>query len=112
MNFAQLLGGRVPQGYRGSGAGVAEYCRRALTPEEQKFVDENPNHHLFHYTDVPVQEDTYVAGSAGTTKVDVVQIISLSVRVLEVIAGLAVFSLQGHRQASQRVRFCTQNSTP
>ena len=42
------------------------YCHRALTPEMQAFVDANPRHHNYHYTDVPFEETQYMAGAVGT----------------------------------------------
>jgi hypothetical protein len=56
---------------------------RPLTDEEQEFVEENPRHHSFHYTDVPIQQSEYRPKSAGTGRDDVVQIISHAFRVLK-----------------------------
>ncbi len=58
------------------------YCHRALTPEMQTFVQTNPRHHNYHYTDVPFAVDHYVAGAVGTDQDDVVQIVSQAISVL------------------------------
>jgi S1/P1 nuclease len=58
------------------------YCQRAPTPEEQAYADKNPEHHNFHYTDIPYQESAYVDGSAGSAKFDAVHVISYAVAVL------------------------------
>jgi hypothetical protein len=58
------------------------YCQRNPTPEEQAFADQNPRHHSFHYTDVPIQQSQYRAGTAGTGTDDVVQVIKQAVNVL------------------------------
>ena len=44
------------------------YCHRSPTAEEAAFAEENPRHHLFHYTDVPIQQSQYRAGTAGKCK--------------------------------------------
>jgi S1/P1 Nuclease len=58
------------------------YCHRSLTPEMQAFVDANPRHHNYHYTDVPFEGTQYVAGAVGTDPDDVVQIIGQAINVL------------------------------
>jgi hypothetical protein len=58
------------------------YCQRVPTPEEHAYTSKNPEHHNFHYTDVPYQQNTYVEGSAGTAKFDAVHVISYAVAVL------------------------------
>jgi hypothetical protein len=60
------------------------YCHKQPTPEMQDFAAGNPDHHGYHYTDVPIQALEYTAGSVGTTDHDVVQTIKQ-----------AVFGLQG-----------------
>jgi S1/P1 Nuclease len=57
-------------------------CRRDATPEERAFTDQNPRHHAFHYTDVPIQQLQYRAGTAGTGSDDVVQVVKHAVNVL------------------------------
>jgi len=58
------------------------YCHRDPTPEEQAYTHRNPNHHDYHYADVPVQQNAYSPGTAGTKPYDVVQIIRYSIQVL------------------------------
>jgi hypothetical protein len=48
---------------------------RRLSPDEQDYVHHNPQHHDFHFTDVPIQQAEYRLGAAGTRENDVVQII-------------------------------------
>jgi hypothetical protein len=43
--------------------------------EEQAFVRKNPDHHAYHYADIPIQQPKYIAGTAGTARDDVVQVI-------------------------------------
>jgi hypothetical protein len=54
-------------------------------PEMVAFANANPNmphnsgphdHHAYHYTDIPIQENHYRAGSHGASKIDVVHMIS------------------------------------
>ena len=58
------------------------YCQRAPTHEEQAYTDKNPEHHNFHYADIPYQGNAYVDASAGSAKYDVVHVISHAVAVL------------------------------
>ncbi len=57
------------------------YCG-PLTPEMLGFVNANPRHHSYHFTDVPFQVDQYVAGAVGTDPDDVVQILRQAINVL------------------------------
>jgi hypothetical protein len=59
-----------------------EYCHRNPSPEESAYT-RNPDHHGYHYTDVPIQQKHYALGSAGTTKDDVVQVIRYAIQVLQ-----------------------------
>ena len=54
-----------------------------LTSEMQAFVDRNPNHHHYHYTDIPIQEPAYRLNSAGANAEDVVQMIRKCIKVLQ-----------------------------
>lgn len=58
------------------------YCHAKPTPEENAYVSRNSDHHTYHYTDVPIQEKKYVAGTAGTKADDVVQVIGYAIKVL------------------------------
>ncbi len=55
------------------------YCGRPSSPEEKDYVARNRNHDRYHYTDVPLQQPAYVAGSAGTGPTDVVKMIDHAV---------------------------------
>ena len=58
------------------------YCHRAPSQEEQAYASKNPEHHNFHYADIPYQESAYVDASAGSAKYDAVHVISYAVAVL------------------------------
>ena len=58
------------------------YCHRAPSHEEQVYAGKNPEHHNFHYADIPYQESAYVDASAGSAKYDAVHVISYAVAVL------------------------------
>jgi hypothetical protein len=58
------------------------YCQRPPTPEEQAYAGKNPEHHNFHYADIPYQQNAYLDPSAGSAKYDVVHVISYAVAVL------------------------------
>jgi S1/P1 Nuclease len=51
-------------------------CGRPPSDEERAYAARNPHHDMFHFTDVPLQQPKYTAGGAGTSDVDVVQMIS------------------------------------
>jgi hypothetical protein len=57
-------------------SGNEPYCGRPPSEEEKSYAARNPHHDKFHFTDVPLQRQTYVAGSAGTSDTDVVQMIA------------------------------------
>jgi len=58
------------------------YCHRALTDEEKAFTSQNRAHHAFHYTDVPIQQSAYHAGTAGTAENDIVAVSAHAINVL------------------------------
>jgi S1/P1 Nuclease len=58
------------------------YCHRALTDEEKAFTSQNRAHHAFHYTDVPIQQGAYRAGTAGTAENDIVAVSAHAINVL------------------------------
>src|SRR5215470_1630053 len=58
------------------------YCHRKLSDEERAYVAKNPDHHAYHYTDIPIQQPRYNAGTAGTARDDVVQVIRYAVQTL------------------------------
>jgi hypothetical protein len=57
-------------------------CQRPLSADEQDYVQHNPQHRSFHYTDVAIQQRQYQLGTAGTRGDDVVQIAKQSVNIL------------------------------
>ena len=59
-----------------------EYCHRDPSDEEEQYAKRNPDHHNYHYTDVPFQQKQYRAGTAGTGVDDVVQVIRHAMKVL------------------------------
>jgi hypothetical protein len=56
-----------------------DFCGRPSSDEEIKYADRNKQHAKFHFTDVPLQQRKYIAGSAGTDDIDVVQMIAYAV---------------------------------
>ena len=59
--------------------GNEPYCGRPPSDEEKAYAARNPRHATYHYTDVPIEQRKYVAGSAGTAETDVVQMIGYAV---------------------------------
>jgi hypothetical protein len=57
-------------------------CQRPLSPDEQDYVQHNPQHRVFHYTDVAIQQRQYQLGAAGTRSDDVVQVAKQSINIL------------------------------
>jgi hypothetical protein len=57
--------------------------RRDQTPEMLQFKAANPNHFVFHYTDIPFEESKYSDNSAGATNVDVVHAIPACILILQ-----------------------------
>jgi S1/P1 Nuclease len=57
------------------------YCG-GLTPEMQDFVDANPRHHSYHFTDLPFDAPRYVPRAIGTDPDDIVQILGQATAVL------------------------------
>src|SRR5215831_4244424 len=58
------------------------YCHRPPTDEEKAFAAQNRAHHAFHYTDVPIQQTAYHAGTAGTADNDIVAVTAYAINVL------------------------------
>jgi hypothetical protein len=59
------------------------YCHVDPTDEMKDFARRNPNHHAYHYTDIPFQLTAYKKGEIGTTPDDVVNILEDAIRVLK-----------------------------
>jgi hypothetical protein len=51
------------------------FCGRTPSDEEKAYAHDNKHNGGYHFTDVPIQQSKYVAGSPGTDKYDVVQMI-------------------------------------
>jgi hypothetical protein len=60
------------------------------TPEMIDYVNANPQHSEYHYTDVPFQLAHYHDGAPGTTDVDIVQTLKQAIAVLQGKDGAAV----------------------
>jgi len=57
--------------------------RKDQTSEMLQFKQDNPNHYVFHYTDIPFEEPRYRDDSIGATNVDVVHAIPACILILE-----------------------------
>lgn len=57
--------------------------RKDQTPEMLQFKQDNPNHFVYHYTDIPFEESAYRDDSIGATNVDVVHAIPACILVLQ-----------------------------
>jgi hypothetical protein len=55
------------------------YCGRTPSDEEKDYVANNKHNSDYHFTDVPIQQTKYVAGSPGTGKNDAVQMINYAI---------------------------------
>ena len=53
------------------------------TPDMIDYVEANPKHSEYHYTDVPFQLDHYHDGAVGTADVDIVQTLKQAIAVLQ-----------------------------
>jgi hypothetical protein len=58
------------------------YCG-AQSPEMVDYVNANPKHNAYHYTDVPFQLDQYHDGAVGTGADDIVQTLKQAIAVLQ-----------------------------
>src|SRR5215831_15569260 len=59
------------------------FCGHPPSDEEKAYAERNPHHDKFHFADVPLQQPSYVASSAGTDDIDVVQMIAYAVAQLQ-----------------------------
>lgn len=55
------------------------FCGRTPSSEEKAYAAHNAHHPDYHFTDVPIQQSKYLAGSPGTGDIDVVQMINYAV---------------------------------
>lgn len=62
-------------------ADCAKYCPHK-TAEMQSFVERNPQHHDYHFTDIPYHQTEYTETSIGAGSNDVVHIVEQAVKVL------------------------------
>ncbi len=58
-------------------------ARTNQTPEMLQFKAANPNHFVYHYTDIPFEESSYHDDSIGATNVDVIHAIPACILILE-----------------------------
>ncbi len=61
----------------------AKLPEKYLTAEMLEFVTNNPNHHSFHYCDIPFQEKAYREGITGTNPHDIVHTLRICIGVLQ-----------------------------
>lgn len=61
----------------------AKFPDKYLSDEMKEFVAKNPDHHSFHYCDVPFQQTQYRDGGTGTNPIDIVHTMQLCIRVLQ-----------------------------
>jgi hypothetical protein len=55
------------------------FCGRTPSDEEKAYAAHNPHNGDYHFTDVPIQQSKYIAGSPGTGNTDIVQMIDYAV---------------------------------
>jgi hypothetical protein len=72
----------------------AKFPEKYLSAEMKEFVANNPQHHSFHYCDVPFQETAYRLGLIGTHKQDIVHIMEICIQVLQAPADDSANSLK------------------
>ncbi len=61
----------------------AKLPEKYLSDEMKDFVTNNPEHHSYHYCDVPFQEKAYREGITGTNKNDIVHTLKACIEVLQ-----------------------------
>jgi hypothetical protein len=59
--------------------GNVPFCGRTPSDEEKAYAAHNKHNSDYHFTDVPIQQSKYIAGSPGTGNNDVVQMINYAV---------------------------------
>ena len=59
--------------------GNVPFCGRTPSDEEKAYVANNKHNSDYHFTDVPIQQTKYVAGSPGTGTNDAVQMINYTI---------------------------------
>ena len=71
-----------------------------LTAEMKDFVANNPDHHRFHYCDVPFQQKAYRPGLTGTDPHDIVHILELAIKILQAPDDNAANPLKIHKRVA------------
>lgn len=61
----------------------AKFDEKYLSDEMKTFVARNPEHHSYHYCDIPFQENSYHEGGAGTGPHDIVQTMKRCIAALQ-----------------------------
>ena len=61
----------------------AKLPEKYLTNEMTEFVTNNPDHHSFHYCDIPFQQEVYKDGVTGTNPHDIVHVMQICIHVLQ-----------------------------
>lgn len=54
-----------------------------LSAEMKDFITNNPEHHSYHYCDIPFQQKSYRDGVTGTNKRDIVHILEFCIHILQ-----------------------------
>jgi hypothetical protein len=75
QHVSQLLNGETLEKFAIWADCAKHYCKDWFDVEMQQFVDANPKHHDYHFTDIPIEEDHYFEASIGASPDDIVQII-------------------------------------
>lgn len=60
----------------------AKFPDKYLTHEMKEYVANNPDHHSYHYCDIPFQERAYHEGITGTNDKDIIHSIQICIQVL------------------------------
>jgi len=84
QHVRDLLAGESLQRYAIWADCAKGYCRDWFDEEMRQFVQANPKHHDYHFTDIPVEEDHYSDTSVGASDDDIVHIM---VQCIEVLRG-------------------------
>jgi len=80
----ELLDGGTLERYAIWADCAKHYCADWYDDEMVRFAAANPDHHHYHYTDIPMQEEHYADGSVGADPDDVVHVLR---QCIDVLAG-------------------------
>jgi S1/P1 Nuclease len=78
----------------------AKLPEKYLTIEMKAFVADNPEHHRYHYCDVPFQQKAYCPGITGTNERDIVHILEICICVLQAPDDRADNPLKIHKHVA------------